>query len=252
MVKWRRYQRSIYDLNHLENVMKICPACNESFTDEFSFCELDGTKLKRQGGAAGEPAAKKDWSLLGLALVLGAVLITVATIIFAPKARFSASTTNSDSVAVAKLPQTTPSTSAVIDQTPSAGTDTPPDATADETLPTTEIKKKEKIAKTETDEAAANAKAAATDPDANSKAAKAAVQPAEQPPAAKTEPVAIETKEPEARPRTVTPPAETKEIKKPVESKPVEKEADTKKKDDKKKKGGFFGVFKKIFGKDGN
>jgi hypothetical protein len=231
--------------------MKICPACNESFTEEFSFCEIDGTKLKRQGGAAAEPGAKKDWSLLGLALVLGAVLITVATIIFAPKARFSASPRSSDTVAVAPPQQTAPTTAAVIDTTPSAAVDTPPASEVDESLPTTETKKKEKVVKTETDEAAANAKAAASDPDVNSKAAKAAVQPAEQPTAKaapKPEPAVSETKEPE-RPRTVAP-AETKEIKKPVETKPADKETDPKKKDEKKKKGGFFGVFKKIFGKD--
>jgi hypothetical protein len=232
--------------------MKICPACNESFTEEFSFCELDGTKLKWQGGAAAEPGAKKDWSLLGLALVLGAVLITVATIIFAPKARFSASPTRSDSVAVAPPQQTAPATAAVIDTTPSAAVDTLPASDLDGTLPTTEIKKKEKVAKAATDEAAANDKATATDPDANPKAAKAAVQPAEQPTAkavAKPEPATSETKEVE-RPRTVTPPAEPKETKKPAETKPADKESDTKKKDEKKKKGGFFGVFKKIFGKD--
>src|SRR5882672_1498441 len=100
--------------------MKICPACNETFTDEFSFCELDGTKLKRQGGKAAEPGAKKDWSLLGLVLVLGAILITVATIIFAPKARFSASTPTKDTIAVAPPQQTAPNTSAVKDTTPSA------------------------------------------------------------------------------------------------------------------------------------
>ncbi len=233
--------------------MKICPVCNESFTEEFSFCEIDGTKLKRQGGATAEPGAKKDWSLLGLALVLGAVLITVATILFAPKARFSASPTSSDTVAIATPQQTAPATSAaVIDTTPSAGVDTPPASEVDASLPTTETRKKEKVAKTETDEAAANAKAAASDPDANSKAAKAAVQPAEQPPAkaaAKPETAAGEPKEGE-RPRTVAPPAETKETKKPVETKPADKETDPKKKDEKKKKGGFFGVFKKIFGKD--
>ena len=232
--------------------MKICPVCNESFTEEYSFCEIDGTKLKRQGGAAAEPGAKKDWSLLGLALVLGAVLITVATILFAPKARFSASPNSSDSVAVAPPQQATPATPAVIDTTPSAAVDTPPASDLDEILPTTETKKKEKVVKTETDEAAANPKAAASDPDANPKAAKAAVQPAEQPTAkaaAKPEPVVSETKEAE-RPRTVTPPAETKETKKPAEMKPADKESDTKKKDEKKKKGGFFGVFKKIFGKD--
>jgi hypothetical protein len=234
--------------------MKICPVCNESFTDEFSFCELDGTKLKRQAGATAEPGAKKDWSLLGLALVLGAVLITVATIIFAPKARFSASTTNSDSVAVATPPQTPAANPAMIDTTPSAGSDAPPAEgaeSAEEALMPSETRKKDKAAKVESDEAAAAAKAAATPPDANSKAAKAAVQPAEQAPAAaKPEPEASEPKEAEARPRTVTPPAENKEIKKPAESKPAEKESDAKKKDEKKKKGGFFGVFKKIFGKD--
>jgi hypothetical protein len=236
--------------------MKICPVCNESFGDEFSFCEIDGTKLKRQGGTAVEPGTKKDWSLLGLALVLGAVLITVATIIFAPKARFSASTINSDTVAVAPPQQTAPTTGAVIDTTPSAATDTPSTSatdSADTLLPTSETKKKEKVAKAETDESAPNPKAAATDPDPNSKAAKAAVQPSEQPApkaAAKTETAANETKEAE-RPRTVAPAAETKETKKTTaEAKPADKEADGKKKDDKKKKGGFFGVFKKIFGKD--
>jgi cytoskeletal protein RodZ len=145
--------------------MKICPECNESFTDEFSFCELDGTKLKRQSGATAEPGAKKDWSLLGLALVLGAVLITVATIILAPKARYSPSTGPSDSVAaVASPPQTLPATSAMTDTTPSGGTDTPPAsdvATGDETLLPGESKKKEKAVKPESDESADAAKAAA-------------------------------------------------------------------------------------------
>jgi cell division protein FtsN len=229
--------------------MKTCPSCNEIFTDEFSFCELDGTKLKRSDAAATEPGAKKDWSLLGLVLVLGAVLITVATIIFAPKARFSASNPTKDTVAVAPPQQTTPSTSAVIDTTPSAGADTP-STELDASLPSPETKRKEKAAKSETDESAANPKAAAQDPDTNSKDAKAAVQPSEPPApkaAAKTEPAATETREPE-RPRSVAPAPEPRESKK-AEAKPAEKE-DPKKKDEKKKKGGFFGVFKKIFGKD--
>src|SRR5829696_3238216 len=88
--------------------MKICPVCNESFGDEFSFCELDGTRLRRQPGAAAPATAKKDWSLLGIALVLGAILITGASIIFTPKARVAPPLTPSESVAIATPQAPTP------------------------------------------------------------------------------------------------------------------------------------------------
>ncbi|MBI3650245.1 MAG: hypothetical protein HY231_04290 [Acidobacteria bacterium] len=231
--------------------MKICPACSETFSDDFSFCELDGTKLKRQGGGAAEPGAKKDWSLLGLVLVLGAVLITVATILFAPKARFSASGPTKDSVAVAPPQQTTSPTPAVIDTTPAAATDAVASSDSEALLPTTETRKKEKVAKTDASGAETpNPKDAMPDPANDPKAAKAAAQPNEQPAAktvAKTEPAAGESKETE-QPHSATPASEAKEPRK-AEAKSAAKEA-AGKKDEKKKKGGFFGVFKKIFGKD--
>ncbi len=242
--------------------MKICTACNESFNDEFNFCEVCGAKLQRHQDPSAPPA-KRDWSLLGIALVLGAVLVTVASIIFTPKARLTDNQMK-ESVAVATPPQSSPLAS------PSAASDLP--ANADSSTPASEEaeltdeeaakaeaeakkKEKEKAAKAaEAKEAAAReaeAKATASE-DVNPKAAKEAVQPAEpvRPKVeAKPEPVAAEPKE-ESRPRSVAAPPEPKEVKKPTEEPKATTKPDDKKKDDKKKKGGFFGVFKKIFGKD--
>ena len=230
--------------------MKICPACNESFGDEFSFCEIDGTRLKRQHGASAPAGAKKDWSLLGIALVLGAILITGASIIFTPKARVAPPPVPADSLSVA-TPQ--PATPTPADSAPAAGsadsasTEGADSLMAAESVLPTETRKREKPAKPEGEAAEApDPKAAVAESDPSSKTAKEVLQPAPPP---RTEPEVKEA-QPEVRPRVVTPPpAEVKEAPKPA-AKTSDKDADAKKKDDKKKKGGFFGVFKKIFGKD--
>ena len=243
--------------------MKICTACNESFQDEFNFCEVCGAKLHKHHDPSAPPA-KRDWSLLGIALVLGAVVITVASIIFTPKARLTDNHTK-ESVAVATPPQTSPnagtSSSATTPDTSVTSTDsteTGEEAAAKDAEAEAKKKEKEKAAKAAKEAAAkeAEAKAATSDSDVNPKAAKAAVQPTE-PVHPKTEPklepVAVEPKlkEPESRPRTTVVQPEPKEAKKPAEDPKAATKPDDKKKDDKKKKGGgFFGVFKKIFGKD--
>ena len=210
--------------------------------------------IKRRQDPGAPAGAKKDWSLLGIALVLGAILITVASIIFTPKARVGPPVTPSGSYAVATPPATS-STPATTDSAPATASGEAP-AAGDESssmiaegTATTDARKKEKAAKAEGEEATPNPKAAVTDGDPSSKTAKEAVQPLEQPapvkPVAKAE--TEETREAD-RPRTVAPSTEAKEAAKPPAAKPADPNAN--KKDDKKKKGGFFGVFKKIFGKE--
>src|SRR2546429_9741460 len=99
--------------------MKICPVCNDSFPDELNFCDVDGTRLNRGAGSAGEAGGadrRKWWSLLGAGLLVGAVVISAASIIFLPKARISTPLVNSQpSVATpsAKTPSVeTPTTMA--------------------------------------------------------------------------------------------------------------------------------------------
>ncbi|HKV39648.1 MAG TPA: hypothetical protein VJX67_10570 [Blastocatellia bacterium] len=66
--------------------MRECPVCKESFADEFNFCDLDGAPLDgnvrsvNQGGGA-----SRVWSVLGVGLLLSAVGITAAAIIFFPR-----------------------------------------------------------------------------------------------------------------------------------------------------------------------
>src|ERR1044072_7669715 len=83
--------------------MKICAACNETFNDEFNFCELCGNQLNvapTQPAAqttVSAPPRKRDWSMMGIGLVALAILITVASIVFSPKARIAPPSTGSNS-----------------------------------------------------------------------------------------------------------------------------------------------------------
>src|SRR5262245_6024560 len=154
--------------------MKICAACNESFEDEFNFCEVCGAKLhKHQDPSA--PPAKRDWSILGIALVIGAVVITVASILFTPKARLTDNHTK-ESVAVATPPQTSPnaavSTSAPTSDssvTSTDSTETSEEAAAKDAEAEAKRKEKEKAAKAAREAAKeAEAKAAVSNKDSES------------------------------------------------------------------------------------
>ena len=60
--------------------MKVCPVCNESFAKDLNFCDVDGTRLTRQGDASGSGEQSKIWQLLGVGLLLGALVISAASI----------------------------------------------------------------------------------------------------------------------------------------------------------------------------
>jgi hypothetical protein len=231
--------------------MKICPVCNDSFADELKFCDIDGARLTREGGAQDQ---NRWWSLLGAGLVVGALVISAASIVFLPKGRVPTPILNSQPQSVI-----VPSKPPVVE---SATNVTSPDASAQPEDPETEavvpeLKKKDK--------AAANSNGDATRP--NPKAAALAAEDADKAasaepnkdvaPAKKPEAVTSEKSAGDARvtdpPKSAQPPPELKkERTQPVSAKSSDKDSsDKKKSDDKdnKKGGGFLRVFKKIFGK---
>src|SRR6478736_6068641 len=55
--------------------MKICPVCNDSFADQLNFCDVDGTRLTREGSVQ---ERNKWWSFLGAGLLVGALVISAA------------------------------------------------------------------------------------------------------------------------------------------------------------------------------
>jgi cell division septation protein DedD len=226
--------------------MKVCPVCSESFGDEFSFCDIDGTKLKRD--AASPPEQNKMWSLLGVGLLIGAVVITAAAIIFMRKAPVSPAVARSSETQSSSAPAKTGSDDALASAAPAE------QGEINANLSSVIAKKKAQ------DLTNANV-ADTTVPDV-----KSVVQPAEPgetlpqpdatavapPPAPpKPETPVVETRAPEPAPKSVEPPAEKKESKPAAKN---GKDSDDKKKKnddkDKKKGGGFLKVFKKIFGKD--
>ncbi len=241
--------------------MKICPVCNDSFPDELNFCDIDGTRLGRGAKEANGQDRNKWWSLLGAGLLVGAVVISAASIIFLPKAHVPLPVVNSEPQSLpapAKAPSVdsaaTDSAATVATATPASDADT---STAEVVAP--ELKKKDKTsANSNAREAAPNPKAAAlaaegvdsasSSRDANKNGASTANK-SEPPSSAK--PVS-DTRPSETATKPAQGPADLKDQKsQPVNAKGSDKTADKKKTDDKdKKKGGFLRVFKKIFGKD--
>jgi hypothetical protein len=236
--------------------MKVCPNCDESFGDDLNFCDVDGTRLERHRDVASTEGRSRAWSLLGAGLLIGALAISAASIIFFPKTRVAPSIASS-------LPSTgtTPGQNSGEASTSSPATQQPEivveEAFAEE-APPAEPKKKEKLA----DLANANAnvpvpnpKAVALEPEDPANSPKRASEPAAltpveirnpDPPSAKP---AVESRELEKEMK----PAPTVDPKKDAKGKGKDSAKDDKKKKDdakEKKKGGFFGVFKKIFGKD--
>jgi hypothetical protein len=231
--------------------MKVCPVCSESFPDDLKFCDLDGTRLTRQlDGVIPAEGGNKLWSMLGIGLLVGALVLSAVSVFLIPKARVSTPVSSSESQASTSANK--PSSGAADSATASATTEQPEIVVTEGPLP--DAKKKEKL-KALTDEnsnaPALNPKAAAQGINETEKTS----QPVAQPPApAKPEPApAIRTVSETREPDPATKPAASPDPKKDPKHATTNssKESDKKKTDDKdKKKGGFFKVFKKIFGKD--
>jgi hypothetical protein len=229
--------------------MKTCPVCGESFGDDLNFCDVDGTALARDPLAAAQ-AKNKLWSILGVALLLGALAISALSVIFLPKARVSSPAVVSS---VPPLPETPPATkptstdTAGNSQTPLTSSEPeallPPDTVAPE------LKKRETAPGRENGNLSKSAKAAALaaeeseKPNLELQPATAPAKKSEAPPA-KTVSDKHDTEPPRATAPIPTDP-------KAAGTKTADNSNSKKKGDDKdKKKGGFFKVFKKIFGKD--
>jgi len=221
--------------------MKVCPVCNETFPEELRFCDLDGAKLHRDGASTAQ-AQGKLWSLLGIGVVLGSLVIIALAILFSP----------TTPAPVSSFTPSTPSSSEAKPVMADAASSYQPEVVEEE-IPTSELKKKDKSLDTangNTNPALVNPKAATqTEED------KAAGQPAtaEIKEPAQPEPKKVES----ASPGTVKAAAESSESSKTAatkaepkkETKPSKDSADKKQAESKdKKKGGFLNVFRKIFG----
>jgi hypothetical protein len=238
--------------------MKVCPVCNESFAKELNFCDVDGARLTRQHDASGSGEQSKVWQLLGVGLLLGALVISAASI-FLPKNRVNPTASGSGETAPVESTVKTraPETAGTEPSTEEATEDSSPGA---DEIALVEMKKRERAL------AIANQSSGAPGPDP--KAAAIAVEESERAsvkeetqapvPAqsvnseADTTTKAInETREPPPAPKAAPAVADAKDNKKQADSKASGKESNNKKKsDEKEKKGGFLRVFKKIFGKD--
>lgn len=228
--------------------MKICPVCNDSFADELNFCDIDGTRLAREGVVQ---ERNKWWSLLGAGLLVGALVISAASIFFLPKARVSNPVVTSEpsatpAVSKAPLPESTASVAAVASSEPES-------ESAEPVVP--EVKKRDKaLANSNSTGAAPNPKAAALDAEeADKKPAAVDVNPVPPPPKPEPPPVVKSVSDVRpAEPIRTQPPPDLKRDQRSQSADARSSDKDNKKKaeDKDKKKGGFLRVFKKIFGKD--
>jgi hypothetical protein len=234
--------------------MKVCPVCNDVFEDELKFCDVDGTRLTRQRDVTAPPQQNKGWSLFGVALLVGALIISGISVIFLPRAHVSPPLVSSEpSASTSSKPASTETASNAA--TP-ATSDQPEIVLTEGPVPDPKKKDKTKALGTENaNEPALNPKAAAQSDEDAAKPSQPVESPAAQPLPTPKKPDPLppvrtvsETREPDATSK----PASSTEMKKDSKSaKNSDKDSDKKKGDDKeKKKGGFFRVFKKIFGKD--
>ncbi len=234
--------------------MKICPVCNDSFADQLNFCDVDGTRLTREGSAQ---ERNKWWSLLGAGLLVGALVISAASIIFLPKARVSTPVVNSEPQPSPAPPKPASAESAAnVAAAPSASAE-PDGVPTDAAAP--EVKKKDKaLANGNFNGTTPNPKAAALaaeDADKKSPSPDVNITPpasrkTEAPPSVKS---VSDNRSTDGANLPQTPPDLKKDQKTQTATAKSSDRAsnDKKKNDDKdKKKGGFLRVFKKIFGKD--
>ncbi len=235
--------------------MKVCPVCNDSFADQLNFCDIDGARLTREGSGQ---ERNKWWSLLGAGLLVGALVISAASIFFLPKARVSTPIVNSEPQPIPAPPKPASAESAANVAVAPAASGEPESVPTDALV--SEVKKKEKTLENANVSAAMpNPKAAAlAAEDADKKSTPIEVNNAAPPAPKKPEalpPVksVSDTRSADAAAKPQPPPDLKKDQKtQPAIPKSSDKDSNDKKKsDDKNKKtGGFLRVFKKIFGKD--
>src|SRR6185295_14209158 len=206
-------------MNGRERIMKVCPLCSESFGNELNFCDVDGAKLKRQtdGTSAGEQS--KLWQLLGVGLLLGALVLSAASI-FLPKARVistppvsNAPAESSSNSAASEPANKAASSPTVSDETPAA---------TDE-LALAETRKRDKalaLASQNSGAPGPNPKAAAVAAEEGDKGPSTEAPKAPPPPApvpsegASSVKTVTETREPAAPPKPPPAVAESKEVRK--------------------------------------
>jgi hypothetical protein len=231
--------------------MKTCPVCGETFGDDLNFCDVDGTALARDPSSAAQ-AKNKLWSILGVALLLGALAISALSVIFLPKARVSSPAVVSSVPPPETPPATQPTSSDTASNSQPPSTNSEPEALLPTDAGAPELKKRETTPGRENGNLSKSAKAAALAAEESEKpnlepqpaiAPSPSAKKAEAPPA-KTVGDKHDTEPPRATAPTPTDP-------KTAGTKTADNSNSKKKDDDKdKKKGGFFKVFKKIFGKD--
>ena len=234
--------------------MKTCPVCNDSFADQLNFCDIDGARLTREGSVQ---ERNKWWSLLGAGLLVGALVITAASIFFLPKARVSSPIVNSDTQASPTPPNAAPAgSSATVASAPPVSAE-PATVPAEAIIP--EVKKKDKaLANENVSGATPNPKAAALAAEGVDKKP-ATIEAKEPAPPVQTRPEASSSagSDDDSRSDSAAKPQPPPDLKKDTKNPPTiakssDKDSNDKKKNDDKdkKKGGFLRVFKKIFGKD--
>jgi hypothetical protein len=235
--------------------MKVCPVCNETFADELKFCDLDGTRLKREIGTQSPEKQNKTWSLIGVGLLVGALVLSALSIIFLPKARIAPTVANSET-GQAVTSSRPDSGQTEIAQTGSADSQAPEILV--EEPPAAELKKKDpalSLVNGNLNSTTPDPKAAAKEPGEDELPA-AQVEPppvAPPPPPKEIDPTPSVKPDSDVRDADAKTAASADPKKDAKKSKDVEDEKKSDKKgDDKKKKkgGGLFGAFKKIFGKN--
>jgi hypothetical protein len=223
--------------------MKECPVCNETFQDDYKFCDLDGSPLSRLRDASSTSDSSRTWSLLGVVLLLGAVGISVGMIVFKPRGPAIQTRTESLSSPASSTQRTSDSTGHPI---------TPQEFQADSAA--LEAEAKRPIAK----------QAAQPAVPASSNGAVEGAAPVEIKPVAQT-PSEEKVSKPAGADQTgpagdapasrsgdaAISPTQPADPSKDQKARPKEasKETADKKGANKEKKGGFLKVFKKIFGK---
>lgn len=233
--------------------MKVCPVCNESFADELRFCDVDGTRLTRQRDVSTPQHHNKGWSLFGVALLVGALIISGISVIFLPRAHVSSPVVGSEPQV--SSPNKPASTETALNAATPATSDQPEIVVTEGPAPDPKKKDRPKaLANSNSGDAALNPKAAAQSAEDADKSKQPSESPAVQPLPIPKKPepapvvrTASDSREADSMSKPAQPPTELKKESK--NSKNSDKDSDKKKGED-KKKGGFFRVFKKIFGKD--
>jgi len=231
--------------------MKTCPVCNEAFVDEMNFCDVDGSPLNQDPVIAAQ-SRNKLWSMLGIVLLVGALVMSLM-VVFLPRQRPAPALTQAqpEPPVVASAPKTSSEPATV--KPPAAE----PEEVTPAQAPVSEIRIRERSGdsgRSPGNATTPNPKAAATDPDDPDSRPARKPDAAEQPVTTRVEPVKA-PKTPAAtgdgEPVRSVRSSEPKKDVQPSASKTNEKDSKKKGADEKeKKKGGFFRVFKKIFGKD--